>query len=119
MGNCSSYDKIKSVDSSLAVEILAKSEQNQVVVPSNISHNVFIQAAADNNDINEETLDGKNATHATTLAVFQRKSCGLEASLKSLVITPSEKDQSKQVESAMIAELHARAKRARGRSPIA
>ena len=67
MGNCSSYDEIESVDSSLAVEILAKSEQNQVVVPSNISHDVFIQAVADNNDIKEETLDGKNITHATTL----------------------------------------------------
>ena len=62
VGNCSSYDEIESVNSSLAVEILAKSEQNQVVVPSNISPSVFIQAAADNNDINEETLDGKNTT---------------------------------------------------------
>ena len=62
MGNCSSYEEIESVDSSLAVEILAKSEQNQVVVPSNISHDVFIQAVADNNGIKEETLDGKNTT---------------------------------------------------------
>ena len=82
MGNCSSYDEIESVDSSLAVEILAKSEQNKVVVPYNISPNVFIQAAADNNDINEETLDGKNNTHATTLAVFQRKSFGPECQPK-------------------------------------
>ena len=78
MGNSSSYDEVESVDTSLAVEILAKSEQNQVVLPLNISPGVFLQAAADNNAINDETLDGKNTTHATTLAVFQRKSFGPE-----------------------------------------
>ena len=97
MGNCSSYDEIESIDSSLAVEILTKSEQNQVVVPCNISRNVFIQAAADNNDIDEETLDGKNTTHATTLAVFQRKSFSPEPQLKVVgnPVTQSEKNQSK------------------------
>ena len=95
MGNCSSYDEIERVDSSLEVEILAKSEQNQEVVPSNISPNVFIHAAADNNDINEETLDG-NTTHAT-LAVFQKKSFGPELQPKVVgnPVTQSEKDQSK------------------------
>ena len=97
MGNCSSYNEIERVDSSLAVEILAKSEQNQVVVPCNISPNIFIQAAADNNDINEETLDGKNTIHATTLAMFQRKSFGPELQPKVVgsPVTQSEKDQSK------------------------
>ena len=32
--------------------------------------------AADNNDINEETLDGKKTTHATTMAIYQRKQYG-------------------------------------------
>ena len=36
----------------------------------------FIQFAADNNDIHEETLDGKNTTHATTLVVYQKKPLG-------------------------------------------
>ena len=40
--------------------------------PSNISPDSFIQFAADNNDINEETLDGKQTTHATTLVVYQK-----------------------------------------------
>ena len=31
---------------------------------------------ADNNDINEETIDRKNTTHATTLIVYQRKQYG-------------------------------------------
>ncbi|KAK3698753.1 hypothetical protein QZH41_004049 [Actinostola sp. cb2023] len=44
--------------------------------PSNIFPGTFIQFAADNNDINEETLDGKNTTHATTLVVYQKKPFG-------------------------------------------
>lgn len=32
--------------------------------------------AADNNNINEETTDGKNTAHATTLAIYQRKRYG-------------------------------------------
>lgn len=42
----------------------------------NIFPGSFIQFAADNNDINEETLDGKNTTHATTLVVYQKKPFG-------------------------------------------
>ena len=53
-------------------EIIAKSEDVGVVVPSNITPGVFIQFAGDNNDINEETLDGKLTTHATTLVAYQR-----------------------------------------------
>ncbi|EDO31927.1 predicted protein [Nematostella vectensis] len=53
MGHSSSYDDLKAVDTSLAME----------------EH-------ADNNDLNEETLDGKNTTHATTMVVYQRKVFG-------------------------------------------
>ena len=34
----------------------------------------YVHLAANNNDINEETLDGKNTTHATTIVVYQKKS---------------------------------------------
>ncbi|KAK3752919.1 hypothetical protein QZH41_005546 [Actinostola sp. cb2023] len=57
MGYCSSYDELKSVDTSLASEVLAKSEEYGTVLPSNISLGSFVQIAADNNDFNEETLD--------------------------------------------------------------
>jgi len=50
MGHCSSYDEIQSVDSSLAIEVVAKSEEYGTVIPSNISPMSFIQLAADNND---------------------------------------------------------------------
>ena len=76
MGHCSSYDELESVDTSLAKEILAKSQQNRAVIPSNIFPGPFVQFAADNNDLNEETLDGKSTTHATTLVVYQKKTFG-------------------------------------------
>ena len=64
------------MDTGLAKEILAKSQQSGTVIPSNIFPGSFIQFAADNNDLNEETLDGKRTTHATTLVVYQKKPFG-------------------------------------------
>ena len=71
MGHCSSYDEIEAVDTGLARGILASTESCGVVIPTNISPGTFVQAACDNNDVNEETLDGKNTTHATTLVLYQ------------------------------------------------
>ena len=76
MGLCCSYEEVELVDTSLANEILAKSDETGVIIPSNIHPGVFVQMAADNSDINEETIDGKNTTHATTLVVYQRKQYG-------------------------------------------
>ena len=76
MGHCSFYDKIESVDTGLAKEILAKSQDCGTVIPSNISPRAFIQFAVDNNDLNEETQDGKSTTHAMTLVVYQKKPFG-------------------------------------------
>ena len=78
MGHCSSYDEIQSVGTSHAMEVAAKSEEYGAIIPSNISPMSFIQLAADNNDFNEETLDGKNTTHATTMVTYQRKPFGPE-----------------------------------------
>lgn len=77
MGHCSSYEEIEAVDTGLAREILASKESCGVVIPSNISPGAFVQAACDNNDVNEETLDGKNTTHATTLVLYQAGQFGL------------------------------------------
>ncbi|KAK3729921.1 hypothetical protein QZH41_018079 [Actinostola sp. cb2023] len=65
MGYCSSYDERKSVDTSLASEVLAKSEEYGTVLPSNISLGSFVQIAADNNDFNEETLDVKDHSNVS------------------------------------------------------
>lgn len=66
MGYCSSYDEMRAIDTSAALEVLAKANEFGTVIPSNISPGPFIQITADNNDLNKETLDGKNTTHATT-----------------------------------------------------
>lgn len=72
MGHYSSYSEVEAVDTSLAMEVVAMAEQFGTVVPSNISPGPFVQLAADNTDIIEETLDGKNTTHATSMVVYQR-----------------------------------------------
>ena len=69
IGHCSSYKEIEQVETSLANESLTKSNISGVIIPTNIYPGVFIQMAADNNDINEETLDGKKTTHAT-MAIY-------------------------------------------------
>ena len=71
MGHYSSYDKIQSVDTSIAMEVVAKSEEYGTVIPSNISPMSCIQLPADNND-------GKNTTHATAMVVYQCKPFGPE-----------------------------------------
>ena len=76
MGHCCSYDDVEVLDTSLAQEVLAKSEMFGVVVPSNIIPGIFVQAAGDNIDINVETLDGKSTTHATTLVLYQQGQFG-------------------------------------------
>ena len=76
MGHCCSYDDIEVMDTCLAHEIITKSEVFGVLVPNNIVPGQFVQAAADNNDINEETLDGKSTTHATTLVLYQQGQFG-------------------------------------------
>ena len=57
------------------IEILPKTEEENVAIPSDIAPGSFIQFAADNNDINEETLDGKQTTQATTLVVYKKGKC--------------------------------------------
>ena len=76
MGHCVSYDEMRAVNTSIAEEVLAKVEEFGTVIPTNIKPGTFVQIAADNNDLNEETLDGKNTTHATTMVIYQKKTFG-------------------------------------------
>ena len=70
MGHCSSYDEIEQVETSLANESLAKADVSGVIIPTNINPGAFIHMAADNNGINEETIDGKNPRHIPAQAVW-------------------------------------------------
>ena len=76
MGYSSSYDEIEQVETCLANESFAKADVSAVIIPTNINPCAFIQMAADNEDINEETINSKNMTRATTFAVYPRKQYG-------------------------------------------
>ena len=58
MGQCSSYDDVEAMDTSITNAIIAKSGIFGVVLPSNISTGVFVQVAGDKTDKNEDTLLG-------------------------------------------------------------
>ena len=77
MWQCSSYDDVEAMDTSIANAIIAKSDIFGVVLPSNISTGVFVQVAGDKNDKNDDTLlGGMRTTQATTLTLFQRGQFG-------------------------------------------
>ena len=72
-GRSVSYDMIRRIDTSIAKKLIDDLEHNDFVpVPTNIAKDTFCQFAADNIDILEETLDGKDTFHATQMVVFQR-----------------------------------------------
>ena len=71
-GHSISYEEVIKLEKSLVQETLLDYDGSSHLIPSNIVAGKFIQAAADNLDFNEQTLDGKNTTHATTLVLYQR-----------------------------------------------
>ena len=72
-GHCLSYEQVLQVDTTLA-ESTAESldPATGAIIPPNLEANNFIHYTADNIDILDETLDGKNTFHATQMAVWQR-----------------------------------------------
>ena len=78
MGHCFSYDNLRAVDTSIAMEVLAKAQEYGTELSTNITPNAsFVQLA-------KETLDGKNTTHATRMVVYQKKQFGPEPPPSSL-----------------------------------
>ena len=83
MGQCSSYDDVEAMDTSITNATIAKSDIFGVVLPSNISTGVFVQVAGDKNDKNEDNLlGGMRTTQATTLILFQRGQFGPASKLQ-------------------------------------
>ena len=58
-GHLCGYDKVSKIDTSIASDQISRVEDDGVIIPSNIRFDTFIQAAADNTDLSEETLDEK------------------------------------------------------------
>jgi hypothetical protein len=76
LGYSVSYDEVRRFLTSAALD----QKTDGVFVPRGIdaSGNVLVDAAIDNFDQNEETLDGKNTTHAMAAVLYKR--CLIEPS---------------------------------------
>ena len=76
-GHCLSYGQMLQVDTSLAESTLKTMDQaTRAIFPPNIVANKFIHYTADNIDILDESLDGKNTFHATQMATWTTSRCG-------------------------------------------
>lgn len=72
-GHTISYKDILRIDTALAENTLQHMDRvTGAVVPPNLVSRRFVHFSADNIDINDATLDGKNTFHATQIAVWQR-----------------------------------------------
>ena len=72
-GHCLSYDSLLKIDSTLANDTLTSLDKKSgAVIPQNLVPGRFIHFSADNIDIKDESLDGKNMFHATQMAAYQR-----------------------------------------------
>ena len=86
-GHCLSYEQVLKVDTALAESTLESMDQETgAVIPPNIVPGKFAHYTADNIDILDETLNGKNTFHATQMAVWQR---GTEPDVQLSTLVPS------------------------------
>jgi len=88
-GHILSYDQILKVDTSLVASVLKSldPETSSIMLP-NLLPGKFVHFSADNIDILEKTMDGKNTFHATQIAAWQR---GAERNLTLENLKPSTK----------------------------
>lgn len=72
-GHCLPYQDILKIDTALAEYSLSSIEEKTGnFLPHNLTPKRFTHFTADNIDINDNTLDGKNTFHATQVAAWQR-----------------------------------------------
>ena len=89
-GHILSYKQILKIDTALAQETLASmNNERGAVVPPNLNSSIFTHFTADNIDINDSSVDGKNTFHATQVAAWQRgpKTAAHMSNLRPSVIT--------------------------------
>jgi len=63
-----SYESVLQLDTALAEKTLSTMDANS----ANLVHGRFVHFTADNIDINDSSLSGKNTFHATQMAAWQR-----------------------------------------------
>ena len=71
-GHITSYHDILKLDTALAENTLQTMSTDGSALPPNLMKDRFVHFSADNIDINDRTLDGKNTFHATQVAAWQR-----------------------------------------------
>ena len=79
LGHGISYSQLEEIEAGIA-EVQMKAVENGTLLPSNCQLNIFTTFAFDNNDLEEETLSGKNTTHCTNGIVIQCKADSCQAS---------------------------------------
>ena len=73
-GYCIHYGRILGIETALANAVVERLKQlDGLYVPPFLKKGIFVFFAADNIDFAEDTPDGKNTTHGTITAVYQRK----------------------------------------------
>ena len=96
-GHILSYDQILQVDTGLAESFLnSLDEESGTVIAPNLVQGNFVHFSADNIDILDETMDGKNTFHARQIAAWQR---GTEDMSLLYGVSPSKKRSLKVPES--------------------
>ena len=74
MGHCVSYTEVRHFLTSVAADQISRTERG-VYIPTGltgVAEHGIVDAAIDNFDQNEDTLDGKHTTHAMASVVFRR-----------------------------------------------
>lgn len=71
-GHILSYEQILKLDTALAENTLESINKDNDAVPPNLTFGRFTHFTADNIDVNDSTLDGKNTFHATQVAAWER-----------------------------------------------
>lgn len=72
-GHTVSYQSVLQIDTALAEKTLSTMDPiSGAVIPPNLMSGKFVHFTADNIDINDSSLNGKNTFHATQMAVWQR-----------------------------------------------
>lgn len=89
-GHTLSYKDVLRIDTGLAERSLqSMDERSGHFLPLNLKRSVFTHFTADNIDISDSTLDGKQTFHATQIACWQRGS-GNDADLKHIFPSSNE-----------------------------
>ena len=71
LGLCVSYDRVLSVSTDLGNSVVRRYQQEGVVCPSNLRHNVFTTSAVDNIDHNPSSTTAHDSFHGTGISMFQ------------------------------------------------